>query len=610
MPSCGRTRPNALDRRLAGPPLALLCLLLGTVVSEGCASRTGISSPHPPSSISSAQNNLQFPSHVVVAVVYFDDRTGAPELSWVRKGMPDMLVGSLAQVPSLLVVQRERLDEVLKEQTLHLSGRVADDSAIRVGRLTGATVLVTGSVAATAGIVRIDTQLLNVETGVILGTAAAEGPVSDVLNVGRSLAGKVVELFPAMEPRPASATREPGDGFVPAVQANDAGEVLSRKGKLFEALSEFERAMATEPGYSVARSNFSKVVRELTGTELIRILPGEAGVSESRRVVDRLVERLAKSGLRADVGEAQAEAGPQNSVILRIPVRLRLMPEAVEAVVDAARVLGGTVVPQSRGPLSVRLSSQPELSREFVRAMQVPLRAYLRVLDKDGRTIAIYSALRDWRLSSWIVPHDDEHLLVDVERIVETQVLITGLTMAQARMVGLVKLTVDPVPNERATVRLDVLESDSPGASTGPDTPDLWNIRALRPLLEEAWSPVLAVRTWSPGYLPSNQRVAVVTWTVETDAATSVEDPHLTRGSGDADFDQAALEAARKAVERWTHHDRPAVSSSKPASSYRKGRLLKLRAQFMLVKDIPGMNLIGAEDRTRPLISHLASDRR
>lgn len=106
-----------------------------------------------------------FPASLVLSVLYFEDRTNLPDLAWLRKGMVDLLVAELARNPFVVVVQRDRLEEVFREQAFQLSGRVADESVVKVGRMTGATVLVSGSVSQMEGAVRLDAQLLSVEQG-------------------------------------------------------------------------------------------------------------------------------------------------------------------------------------------------------------------------------------------------------------------------------------------------------------------------------------------------------------------------------------------------------------------------------------------------------------
>jgi curli biogenesis system outer membrane secretion channel CsgG len=85
----------------------------------------------------------------VIAVTAFDNQSGA---AWWRGGVGDELAGMLSNELSasgaFKVVEREQLRAVLEEQNLAASGRVAPGTGAKIGKLTGAQFLVTGTVTA------------------------------------------------------------------------------------------------------------------------------------------------------------------------------------------------------------------------------------------------------------------------------------------------------------------------------------------------------------------------------------------------------------------------------------------------------------------------------
>lgn len=578
------TPPPGRARRLAA--VALLC-------AAACApSGAGPAGPAPAASVR-AQAALAgvsaLPSPLVVSVLPFEDRARLPDLAWLRGGLPDMLVAALARNPSLLVVQRRRLEEVVREQALQLSGRVADEQAVRVGRLAGATVLVTGSVSAADGRVRLDAQLVGVESGAVLGTAEAEAPQAEAAAAASELAARVATLFPGAGDRRTETVVEQVKALAPAAKANETGEALTREGKLFQAMESYERALAVHPGFSRAKDNYVAVLRGLGGEDLVRT----DGDADGARVAVRLVERLAGAGLAAELSPARTEPGRDGSVTLRVPVRVRLDPAAVEAVTAAARALGGRVepAPDAPGGLALSLSADPETSRIFVRAMAAPRRLYLRLQAADGRTLALYSRLRDWRLDAWVRPLDDLRLRLDVARVLEAEAVVPGLAPEQSAALARAVLLVHATPKERATVRLDAADDDplarlrqAAGGSVGRGGEPPTDFEALRSLLQEAWDPPVVERPWSRGYRPGNERTATVTMALEPGARSVTEAPRLLGGSGDRDFDEAALEAVAAAVRRWSAAARPAP---RPAEG-----VWRVRAQLRLLKDVPALNLI------------------
>ena len=47
-----------------------------------------------------------------IAIFDFEDFTGSEDLHWLSRGIPNMLLTDLAQIPGLDIISRERLDEI------------------------------------------------------------------------------------------------------------------------------------------------------------------------------------------------------------------------------------------------------------------------------------------------------------------------------------------------------------------------------------------------------------------------------------------------------------------------------------------------------------------
>lgn len=80
-----------------------------------------------------------------VAVMDFEDKTGHG--GWhIGSGMADMLTTALVKSGKFMVIERQQLDKIMKEQSLGMSGAVTPQSAAQVGKLLGVELMVTGSV--------------------------------------------------------------------------------------------------------------------------------------------------------------------------------------------------------------------------------------------------------------------------------------------------------------------------------------------------------------------------------------------------------------------------------------------------------------------------------
>lgn len=543
------------------------------------------------------------PSTLVLSVLSFEDRAHLSDLIWLRRGIPDILISQLARDPSLILVQRERLDEVFREQFLQSSGSVADESAVRLGRLVGATVLITGSYAVIGHAIRIDAHLLSVEQGTILGTAFAEGPLEDTMAVVRALVAKIAELIPGGAGHHAEGLS--AVQAAPAAKENALGEALRVDGKPLEALEAFERALATDPSFLAARANYARMVRELSGADLLR-LSEKIGSRRNAVLHTRILERVAGTGIEAEIGVPRVEADGDNRLTLRMPVVLRLNAAVADILTETSRALGGSVqiVEGAEGEsraIVVTLSGNVELNQQFVREINLPRRAYLRLLTKEQRTIAVYSNLQDWRLSNWL-SGEKERVRLELDRVIRSEAVFPGLLPEQVALITATKLTIDPVPRERALVRVEVIEGEQSARGsirTHPDRDitlhqDESVVSELGALIERAWNPPVSERPWDRGYLPGNERMAVVTLAIQTGTSNRVDSPRLVRSSGDGEFDRIAMDSVRVALNEW--------ASVRGDRGLPPGLSIRLRAQFRLLKDIPALNLIESAQSVIPLV--------
>ena len=166
----------------------------------------------------------------------------------LRKGLAQMLITDLSGQPGVQLVERERLEEVLKEQNLQKSNKFEAATAAKVGKLLGAQYLVVGRIIDFMGKLSLETRVLHVETGAIVKTGRAQGKLEDFLQLEETLANVMREgldtvrppAFPpaakptARAPRPVQ--REVIVAYSLALDARDRGDVSEAKKLLDKAL--------------------------------------------------------------------------------------------------------------------------------------------------------------------------------------------------------------------------------------------------------------------------------------------------------------------------------------------------------------------------------------
>ncbi|MFW5893637.1 MAG: CsgG/HfaB family protein [Verrucomicrobiota bacterium] len=107
----------------------------------------------------------------------------------------DILFAELVANPNLFLVDRAEMKKMLDEAELNLSGMVRPDQATQVGQLTGAKILVTGSVIEAGKQIYLVGKIIGTETSRVLG-ASVKGSMNDELpDLVGELAAQVSEII-------------------------------------------------------------------------------------------------------------------------------------------------------------------------------------------------------------------------------------------------------------------------------------------------------------------------------------------------------------------------------------------------------------------------------
>ncbi len=137
------------------------------------------------------------PGRHAIAIVPFAT-TGVPVGEWNPGTMAaEYGVVHFARDGRFLVVERDGVNRLLKEQALVLSGAVVDSGAVRSGMLLSARYLVTGTVAVVGNRQVFTARMVSTETGEIVGAAVAEVATEGVEQVYRDALGERAQFSSA-----------------------------------------------------------------------------------------------------------------------------------------------------------------------------------------------------------------------------------------------------------------------------------------------------------------------------------------------------------------------------------------------------------------------------
>lgn len=107
-----------------------------------------------------------------IAVVEFADLEG--HVTNFGRFLAEELITRLHETEKFKVIERQLLNQVIKEQKLTLTGIIDPTSAKQLGRLLGVDAIVSGSISDLGRTLKVNARLISTETGEIFAVASSE----------------------------------------------------------------------------------------------------------------------------------------------------------------------------------------------------------------------------------------------------------------------------------------------------------------------------------------------------------------------------------------------------------------------------------------------------
>lgn len=119
-----------------------------------------------------ARGSVGLPS---IAVFTFNS---SDELAKRRAGfaISELLTHHLANQRTFTVVERAELSQVMEEQKLHLSGVIDPSTAVRIGKVVGARLILVGSIEKLTDRYGVNARIVDAETSEVIATAYEDFP--------------------------------------------------------------------------------------------------------------------------------------------------------------------------------------------------------------------------------------------------------------------------------------------------------------------------------------------------------------------------------------------------------------------------------------------------
>jgi len=201
-----------------------------------------------------------------LAVLYFHNKTGWSKLDLLQKGLSLMLITDLSKIRQIL--ERIKMQALIEELGLGVSGLVSPDKAPRLGRLLGAELLVGGSIVKNKeNMFQLKSVLLNVPTESLLGNPLAEGKLlAELFRMEKDLLFKIIELLKIkLTPKLKIELERPLTTSIEAALHLFQGIEDVDHGNYDDATKSFGDALKQDPGLTMAIMGIREIHKRKKG---------------------------------------------------------------------------------------------------------------------------------------------------------------------------------------------------------------------------------------------------------------------------------------------------------------------------------------------------------
>ncbi len=201
-----------------------------------------------------------------IAVLRFDNGGSygqdAENFAALEVGLQQMLTTEFAQNPGLRVVDRSRINEIIREQDLGATGRMDANTAAKIGRIVGARYVVLGGFIDFYGDFRLDLRVVNVETTEIVRTERVRKKREELYDIVVEAAVNLTNGL-NLPPLPAQVRQSRESRAIPteAVTLYTRGLMYAERGQNDRAAVLFARAKEIFPSYTEVDAALQQIGR-------------------------------------------------------------------------------------------------------------------------------------------------------------------------------------------------------------------------------------------------------------------------------------------------------------------------------------------------------------
>jgi eukaryotic-like serine/threonine-protein kinase len=252
-----------------------------------------------------------------VAVVAFEViGASSPDVTWLGKGLPSMLITGLAQTPDIEVVGNERLGDAARQIGASTLDGVERSKLAELARRAGARFILNGTIVQAGPDLRIDARVEDLSTGAVRVAETVRGP--DALALADDLSARVRRgLDVKTAPGTVRKVADVASASVEAYRAFTAGVEARSNERNGDARELFKDAVRVDPEFALAYVHLAEVDRHEG-----RIRESSRWLRMAAQHLDRMPERdavLVRADLARDAGRFDEADQLLEGLVARYP---------------------------------------------------------------------------------------------------------------------------------------------------------------------------------------------------------------------------------------------------------------------------------------------------
>lgn len=226
-------------------------------------------------------------------------------------GLADLLMEDLSRSSQLQIVDRLRLDALLRELSLASTGRIDQSTGPRVGRLLRARRIVFGDLSSLPNQrVGVAVRIGDVATSQVRDAISASAPLADILAAEKQLALRLFDqLGVNLTPAERVAVEQRQTQNLAALLAYSKGVRYEVEGDYGAAAREYRNALRLDPGFALAGQRYNATQQQGPGLHMAQL----------DRVTRSTTERV-NASFASQVGTATDPAAQPQTVKVIISV--------------------------------------------------------------------------------------------------------------------------------------------------------------------------------------------------------------------------------------------------------------------------------------------------